>query len=249
MMPSVWATDSDEGELVALLSTMPALLIDGSVVAQYGIKWNSNNKSFDKETSMKFCKVFDNAVAVALAKMLGGIPVCTPNGESLLPPKPDCVEVGPVKIIGGIRPQNFDVGYRPDGPRFLFDSKTLNDTGSVGKNWRNMINDIATEATTVHTRFPHAVVAFMVVIPEPCINNVRELLIETLGRLARRTDVTDPFHLAEAIALVTWNPDDGSITPDFPTTDSNISLARFSPNIEALYRNRYNGLCPHDKMR
>lgn len=29
-----------------------------------------------------------------------------------------------------------------------------------------MINDLGTEATTVHTRFPYAIVAFLVVVPK-----------------------------------------------------------------------------------
>lgn len=67
---------------------------------------------------------------------------------------PNCVEIGPVRVEGGIRPQNFDAGYRPIidqvlDVRFAFDSKTLNDTKSVGKNWLNMVNDIATESATV----------------------------------------------------------------------------------------------------
>ena len=44
--------------------------------------------------------------------------------DVLLPTKSNCVEVGPTRVIGGIRPQNYDVAYRPDGPRFVFDSKT-----------------------------------------------------------------------------------------------------------------------------
>lgn len=60
---------------------------------------------------------------------VGRVPVIPPTSRSaLLPPKPDCVEVGACRIIGGVRPQNFDVAYRPDGVRFAFDSKTLNDT-------------------------------------------------------------------------------------------------------------------------
>ena len=87
-----------------------------------------------------------------------------------------------MRIIGGVRPQNFDVGYRPDGVRFAFDSKTLNDRKSIGKNWQNMINDLATEATTVHSRFPHAVVAFLVALPEPVVDaNQRAAIGETLN--------------------------------------------------------------------
>ncbi len=53
--------------------------------------------------------------------------------------------MGTTRIIGGIRPQNYDAAYRPDGPRVVFDSKTLNDQESIGKNWQNMVNDLPSE--------------------------------------------------------------------------------------------------------
>jgi len=97
--------------------------------------------------------------------MLGDIPIVSGSSKKLIPSEADCVELGPARIIGGVRPQNFDVAYRPDGVRVAFDSKTLNDLKSAGKNWQNMVNDLATEAATVHTRFPYALVAFIVAIP------------------------------------------------------------------------------------
>ena len=104
-----------------------------------------------------------------------------PAATSLTPSQPDCVEVSPVRIVGGVRPQNFYVGYRPDGVRFAFDSKTLNDSKSVGKNWQNMIHDLSTEAVTAHSRFPHAGVAFIVIVPEPCLGEPqRSAMVETL---------------------------------------------------------------------
>jgi hypothetical protein len=154
--------------------------------------------------------------------------------------------VGPVRVIGGVRPQNFDVGYRPDGVRFAFDSKTLNDTDSLRKNWQNMINDLATEATTVHSRFPHAVVGFMVIIPTPCfIEPQRSAMTETLERLARRNSVEDPDYMAEAMSLVIWNPDDGRIEEDVPPLTSPLRLEKFASQIEAAYVSRYKGLPPH----
>ena len=125
-------------------------------------------RAFGKKAGMDFGIVFDKRVGESLAVMLGKINIIVPGAKELLPAENDAVEIGPVRVIGGIRPQNYDVGYRPDGVRFVFDSKTLNDTKSVGKNFQNMVNDLGTEATTVHTRFPYAVVAFMVVIPSPC---------------------------------------------------------------------------------
>jgi hypothetical protein len=178
--------------------------------------------------------------------MLGNIPVVTPNGNALIPSQPNCVEVGPVRIIGGVRPQNFDVGYRPDGVRFAFDSKTLNDENSVGKNWQNMINDLATEATTVHSRFPHAIVAFMVVLPAPCVTTSRRAAInETLDRLSRRNEVNDPLYKAEVISLVFWNPQNGTIETTFPSPNSALRIEAFSSQVEAIYRSRYKGLPPH----
>jgi len=51
--------------------------------------------------------------------------------------------LGKARIVGGIRPQNYDAAYRPDGPRVVYDSKTRNDRKSIGKNWQNMVNDLA----------------------------------------------------------------------------------------------------------
>ncbi len=229
---------------------MPPIVIDTSVLVEFGKVWYSNGQSLSRTppySSGDLGKLFDNAVGQTLAVMLGDIPVNRiTDYNTLIPSQPNCVEVGPVRVIGGVRPQNFDVGYRPDGIRIAFDSKTLNDAKSVGKNWQNMVNDLATEATTVHSRFPHAVVAFMVVIPEPCASGpVRKAIIETLERLARRNNVEDATYMAEAISLVFWNPDDGTIDTSLPNPMSPIRIEKFSTQIEYTYVSRYKGLPPH----
>ncbi|MGQ9555141.1 MAG: hypothetical protein ACUVWR_13640 [Anaerolineae bacterium] len=228
------------------LRSMPTLAISADKLAQHGRAWLAANNRFSRSASIAFGKVFDQAVADALAEMLGGIPVITPSPNSLTPAQPDVVEIGAVRVIGGVRPQNFDVGYRPDGIRFAFDSKTLNDVDSVGKNWQNMVNDLATEATTVHTRFPHAVVAFVVVIPNQCLSGgTRSAMIETLERLSRRSGIDGSEHMAEAIALVLWSPEDGSIDPAVPDPNSPLRIEAFSQQVEAAYTARYKGLPPH----
>ena len=205
---------------MATLVSMPPVIIDHTELVLFGRTWTQNGSRLSRtppQSSGELGKMFDTAVGKALATMLGGITIVTPNSNSLTPPLPDCVEVGPVRIIGGVRPQNFDVGYRPDGVRFAFDSKTLNDRESIGKNWQNMINDLATEATTVHSRFPHAIVAFIVIYPAPCVSAAHQkATIETLERLARRVSVDGPPYMAEVISLVLWNPIDGTIVPDIP---------------------------------
>src|SRR6266540_4129618 len=129
---------------MASLASMPTITISQMELAAFGQTWIANNGRLSRtppRSSGELGRLFDASVGQALAAMLGGIPILSPNSNALTPPHPDCVEVGPIRVIGGVRPQNFDVGYRPDGIRFAYDTKTLNDTKSVGKNWQNMVND------------------------------------------------------------------------------------------------------------
>lgn len=235
---------------MAELQPMPPIDIPTAELAAFGRQWIANGENLRRSapySSSQLGSLFDSAVGRSLSQMLGGIPVVEPNPNSLIPKMADCVEVGPVRIVGGVRPQNFDVGYRPDGARFAFDSKTLNDMASIRKNWQNMINDLATEATTVHSRFPSAVVAFMVIVPEPAMPTGKTLpaIVETLERLARRVSVTDPEHTAEAIAFVMWNPGDGTISDTIPDPLSPLRLEGFSQRVSDRYHERFKGLPPH----
>jgi hypothetical protein len=234
---------------MAALSHMPEIVILPEELLPFGQRWQEkeNLPRTPPHSSVQLGNLFDGHVGKSLATLLGGIRIVTPNANAILPAEPDVVEVGPVRIVGGIRPQNFDVGYRPDGVRFAFDSKTLNDLKSVGKNYQNMINDLGTEATTVHTRFPYAVVAFMVIIPDPClVSPQRSALTRTLERLTGRIGPIDSPHKAEAIALVVWHPETGQIDPDWPETASPLRIETFSQQIEQHYVGRYKGLPPHD---
>lgn len=242
------------------LQGMPEIRIAQESLAHWGAIWRGTAGSlgsdgepqtkrpnrFDRAQGMEFARIFDNAFADALAVMLGGIPVVTPNANALTPHQPDCVEVGTTRVVGGIRPQNYDVAYRPDGPRVVFDSKTLNEGSSVRKNWQNMINDLASEAATAHTRFPFCIVAFIVAIPaQAVLERQRRAIVSTLERLGSRKDELDQHHLAEAVSLVLWNPDSGEIDADAPDDDSPIRLRNMSRRIESAYRDRYQHLPPH----
>jgi hypothetical protein len=116
----------------------------------------------------------------------------------------------------------------------------------VRKNYQNMINDLATEATTVHTRCPYALVAFFVIVPSPClVEPQRAALIGTLERLATRQLTTNHSHLAEAISLIVWDPPTGAISPDIPQKDSKLRIEVFSQRVQTAYFKRYEGLPPH----
>lgn len=245
---------------MASLQPMPIVSLNTTSLASWGTTWlgtnGSNNTTkrqncFDKKQSMDFGKnIFDPAIACSLAAMLGGIDVISPlNSRTLLPPpnNPDCVEIGDTRVIGGVRPQNFDLAYRPDGLRIAYDSKTLNDFDSVKKNWQNMINDLATEATTVHTRFPYALVAFLVVIPRPALDTTQQSgIIRTLERLGNRKGVQNQNHLAEVISFIVWDPATGGIDNSIPDTSSNLRIEKFHEILYPIYLERYKGLPPHD---
>lgn len=233
---------------MAHLRDMPAIVIPPAALRPFGAKWKAGGGDLtEKKSQMDLGLVFDARVADALATMLGGISVVKPNANALMPEAPDVVELGACRIVGGVRPQNFDVGYRPDGVRFAFDGKTLNNAKSVQKNYQNMINDLATEATTVHTRFPYAVVAFLVAIPRPCLASPqKEALTDTLERLSQRASPLDSVHKAEAIALALWDPETGEIDTEWPLPGSCLRIGEFPAQVQASYLARYKGLPPHD---
>ncbi len=232
---------------------MPALALGPSVLAAFGNQWNKNGGALSRTSPCSSndlgCEI-DQLVAGALAALLGGIGVVKASSKKttqLYPPEPDCVETAPVTIVGGIRKQNYDVAYRPDGVRFAFDSKTLNDKKSVGKNWQNMVNDLATEAATIHTRFPMAVVAFLVLIPEPALGAQLEAITWRLDGLAARVDEHGPAHVAETMCFAVWDPATGQVSnrlPD-PGAHPNLRIESFSTQVDAAYRLRYAGSPPH----
>ena len=240
----------------ALADQMPIITPSTEALRDWGTLWLGTNGSggkakaancFDRKQGMDFGNVFDQAFGDALAVMLGGIPTIKIKSPSLVPPQANCVEIGEARIIGGIRPQNFDAAYRPDGPRVVYDSKSLNDRSSVQKNWQNMVNDLGTEATTVHTRFPYCLVVLLVAIPRDALRPAQERdLIRTLERLGVRNDVLDQAHLSEAIAFVVWDPHTGELDPTAPAPDSPIRLENVSTRIYDAYVKRYKGLPPHD---
>ena len=248
---------------MAEIQQMPPVELPAATLADWGRRWLGVNggvpseddappkdaKRFNKKQGMEFGRVFDLAFGNALAQMLGGIDVVQPHGSALTPPRPDCVEVGTTRVIGGIRPQNYDAAYRPDGPRVVFDSKTLNDDASIRKNWQNMVNDLASEASTVHIRFPFCIVAFIVALPATAFHALsfkqRRAITTTLERLGSRKDELDQHHLAEAIALVIWDPHTGQLDYETPPPASIVSLGSMPDRIYASYADRYQHLPPH----
>ena len=243
---------------MAALNPIPDLTIPRELLMEWGAIWlgttgsNDTEKAvncFDKKQGMDFGKAIDPYIAKMIAGMLGEIPVVPPiSGYKLLPPRDDCVELGDTRLIGGVRTQNYDIMYRPDGVRIAYDSKTLNASGSLQKNWHNMVNDLASEATTAHTRFPYALALFLVLIPKDIFTgNTTFEIIQTLERLNCRKSIREEDYKAESIALIIWNPHTGEIDHDIPGQQSSLRWEKFGSRIESAYLERYAGLPPHTR--
>jgi hypothetical protein len=234
---------------MAILKVMPPVVLPAGRLVEIGKHWKSKDSELPKTQGELVGKLCDETVGNALATMLGSISVKGSKTDSLLPAHPDCVEVGKIRVIGGIRPQNFDVAYRPDGVRFAYDSKTLNTKKSLAKNYQNMVNDLGAEATTVHARFASAIVAFIVAVPEPCLGNHVRNLIAALTRLCGRQTTSGDLYKAEAIGLIIWHPGDGNIDAIWPAHDSPLRIEKFSQQIGDCYTYRFAGQPPHSTNR
>ena len=95
--------------------------VSGCGALPFGAQWTANGGALSRSapnSSLQLGNQIDSAVASALATMLGGVSVVKASQKKrtqLHPPDPDCVETAPVTVVGGIRKQNYDVVYRPDG--------------------------------------------------------------------------------------------------------------------------------------
>src|SRR5258708_12732801 len=101
---------------MATLASMPSIAIDQADLLRFGNTWINNGERLSRtppQSSGELGRLFDTAVGKALAIMLGGIPIVSPNSNSLTPPQPDCVEGGPVLLSVAVRPHNFHFVYTP----------------------------------------------------------------------------------------------------------------------------------------
>ena len=221
----------------------------GRDLEKTGSAWKEDRINyFVKKDAMDFANYIDEKIASCMSKFLGDLPIQKAKQNNLNPVDGTvCVELGEITICGGVRQQNFDVAFRPDGPRIIVDSKSLNATKSIQKNWQNMINDMGTESATIHTRFPYAIVAFIVVVPNLALQDKQRTdITRTLERLGTRKEVLDQAHLAESISLIIWDPNTGEIDKNFPKKETNLRIEDFSKKISDAYLKRYKGLPPHD---
>ena len=75
---------------MATLASMPQVSIDREDLIRFGNTWTNNGGRLSRtppQSSGELGKLFDMAVGNALATMLGGITIVSPNSNSLTPPQ------------------------------------------------------------------------------------------------------------------------------------------------------------------
>jgi hypothetical protein len=94
---------------------------------------------------------------------------------------------------------------------------------------------------------PMAVVAFLVLIPEPALGTQLDALSWRLDGLGARADEHGPAHVAEAMCFTVWDPATGNISPTLPdpAEHPNLRIEGFAKQVDDAYRLRYAGSPPH----
>lgn len=76
---------------------------------------------------------------------------------------------------------------------------------------------------------------------------MRDRFTRMLDRLVGRNSPIDVPHKAEAVSLILWDPEAGTIDADWPRKSSPLRVDRFSEQVQEAYHVRYDGMAPHDK--
>ena len=97
---------------MANLRPMPTIVLPTDRLVAIGKHWKPQDSELPKAQGQLAGTLCDETVGNALATMLGGISVLKPKMNSLLPAGPDCVEVGPTRVIGGSYVSKYETGER-----------------------------------------------------------------------------------------------------------------------------------------
>lgn len=179
------------------------------------------------------------------------------------------VIVGERPVGGALRTVNADVSeiHSTDGLRLAVEIKPVN--LAVGRAIWNRFGDIRTFAVNLHLKFPFAVVGGVLAIPtfewaaarpqageaealdeESPPTPGRDLIrkptaplitraIERLVRAGGRRTEGDAPHLLEAIAVVIYDPDTRTLSPDLPPVGSRLRWDEFVIDMVRTYQARF----------
>lgn len=172
-------------------------------------------------------------------------------------------------VGGALRSVNADVSeiHPTDGLRLAVEIKPVN--LAVGRAIWNRFGDIRTFAVNLHLKFPFAVIGGVLAIPsyewaaarpqaqvpeadeeaelqplgpEPIKKPTEALVRKAIARLVRaggRRTEGDAPHLLEAVAVVFYDPDSASLSPDLPPPGSRLRWDEFVTDLARAYEARF----------
>ena len=159
----------------------------------------------------------------------------------------DRVVVGERDVSGALRIAKADLSeiHPLDGLRLAVEIKPIN--LAVGRAIWNRFGDIRTFAVNIHLKFPFAVVGGVLAVPtweekDRYRKSTRHLIQRAVKRLVRaggRRTEGDAPHLLEAIAVVVYDPDTGSLDPELPPKGSGLRWEEFISTLATTYDARF----------
>lgn len=155
--------------------------------------------------------------------------------------------VGERNVAGALRTVQADVSeFHPlDGLRLAIEIKPVN--LAIGRAIWNRFGDIRTFAVNLHLKFPFAVIGGILVIPTYEISEgekrpTAHLITRAVSRLVRsggRRNEADAAHLLEAVAVIVYDPDAGTLHHDLPPKGSGLRWDEFINAMAIAYDNRF----------
>jgi len=233
-------TDVPELETAATLGK-PALADYAKAASAYVLRSPTLGDKSKKAAQLKLSLVLGRVLAHDLQKAAPG----------LIGTSGDLV-AGERKVSGALRTVNADVSelHRLDGLRLAVEIKPVN--LAVGRAIWNRFGDIRTFAVNLHLRFPFAVVGGVLSIPtwewtsgktkqkKPTTHLIQRAITRLVRAGGRETE-GDAAHLLEAVAVVVYDPDSGSISGTVPSPGSGLRWEEFVKALVAAYAARYEG--------
>jgi hypothetical protein len=154
---------------------------------------------------------------------------------------------GEKNVSGALRIAKADLSefHALDGLRLAIEIKPIN--LAVGRAIWNRFGDIRTFAVNLHLKFPFAVIGGILALPiweqtDTGRKSTEHLIKRAVTRLIRaggRRTEGDAAHLLEAIAVIVYDPDSGTLHPSLPPLKSGLRWDEFINTLVNAYESRF----------
>lgn len=122
------------------------------------------------------------------------------------------------------------------------DPKHLQSSGSIGRNWKNMLNDIIAFGGNLHGRFPMCVVGAVVGFnAEEIDEDTLADMYSIIGKVAVRESPSEQSALLEGLAIIAYECEPPRISPTIPPPQSPFRYSATFDKMAKLIVQRFVG--------